>query len=119
MKKLALVAALSAFSLGAFAAEPKQDPGTRPVAAQKKDGPSEQDMKKAMEATYGAMVPIVEKMVEATIEARLKSAEKPESATRIAEFKKRLYDALILQGFSRDEALQITINTPLPTASLF
>jgi len=46
----------------------------------------------------------------------LKIAEKPETATRLAVFKKNLYDALIKQGFSKQDAFQIMLQTGVPAA---
>lgn len=119
MKRIALVVILSMITASSIAAEPRQDQSARPAVSHKQNVPSEQEMKKAMEATYGAMVPIIERMADAIIESRLNAGAKPETANRIAAFNKNLYDALIRQGFSKDEALQIMVSTPLPVASLF
>jgi hypothetical protein len=43
--------------------------------------------------------------------------EKPETAAKLAAFNKNLYDALIEQGFTKEEAFQIVLNTSLPTAA--
>jgi hypothetical protein len=72
------------------------------------------DMQKVMDATMNSMVPAMARMAEATIEAQLNVAEKPETALRIATFKKNLYDALVKRGFTTDQALQITIGTAIP-----
>ncbi len=39
---------------------------------------------------------------------------RPEVAAAAATFKRNLYDNLLAQGFSRDEALALTKDTPLP-----
>ena len=78
--------------------------------------PSAEEMKQMMESSMGAMAPMMGKMAEATIEAQLSAAEKPETARRIAQFKKNLYDALVQQGFSKDRAFAIVLSTPLPGA---
>lgn len=69
-----------------------------------------------MEMSLGAMVPMMGKMTEAMIDAQLKSAEKPETAAKLAAFKKNLYTALLKQGFSKKEAFQIMLNTSPPAA---
>jgi hypothetical protein len=79
--------------------------------------PSPEEMKQMMESSMGAMGPMMAKMSEATIEAQLAAAEKPETARRIAVFKKNLYDALLQQGFSKERAFSIVLSTPLPSAS--
>lgn len=64
------------------------------------------------------MLPMMSRMMEATIEGQLKAAEKPETAKRIARFKRQLYEALLSQGFAKDEALQLVIHTPPPSAPM-
>jgi len=78
--------------------------------------PSAEEMKQMMESSMGAMAPMMGKMAEATIEAQLSAAEKPETARRIAQFKKNLYDALVQQGLSKDRAFAIMLSTPVPGA---
>jgi hypothetical protein len=104
MKQILAALLLGLFTLTAYA----QD-------ASKK--PSPEEMKQMMEASVGAMVPMMAKMAEASIEAQLSAAEKPETARRIAQFKKNLYDALLQQGFSKDRAFSIMLSTPLPSAA--
>jgi hypothetical protein len=79
--------------------------------------PPPADMKEGMEAMFGAMVPMMAKMAEVMVEASLKVAEKPETAARIATFKKNLYDQLQKQGFSKEEAFTIMLNTAVPSAA--
>ena len=74
-------------------------------------------MKLVMQATMGAMVPVMGPMTEAVIEAQLNSAAKPETAERIAAFKRNLYEALLKKGFNGQDAMHIVIATPLPSAS--
>lgn len=79
--------------------------------------PNPEQMKQIMQATMGAMVAVLGPMTDAVIEAQLSAAVKPETATRIALFKKNLYDALLKQGFESYEAMHIVVTTPLPSAS--
>ena len=74
-------------------------------------------MQKSMDAAMGSMVPMMGRMAEVTIEAQLKLAAMPETAERVAIFKKNLYDQLQKRGFTPSQALQITLSTPLPSAS--
>ena len=76
--------------------------------------PSPDEMKQLMESSMGVMAPMMGKVTEVSIEAQLIAAAKPETASRIAQFKKNLYDALVRQGFSEERALTIVVNTPLP-----
>jgi hypothetical protein len=79
--------------------------------------PSPEEMKQMMESSMGAMVPMMSRMSEAMIEAQLSAAEKPETARRIAQFKKNLYDELQKQGFSKTQAFSIMQATSPPAAS--
>jgi len=106
MKLLTITLALALTASVASAAEP----------AAEKNAPSPDEMQQLMEASFGAIVPMMGKMAEVTIDAQLKIAEKPETATRLAVFKKNLYDALIKQGFSKQDAFQIMLQTGVPAA---
>ncbi len=79
--------------------------------------PTAEEMQKSMDAAMGSMVPMMGRMTEVTIGAQLKLAAMPETAERIAAFKKNLFDQLQKKGFTPDQALQITMSTPLPSAS--
>jgi len=79
--------------------------------------PSPEEMQKMMDATMGAMVPLMGRMTEVMIEAQLKIAGRPETAERLATFKKNLFDALIKKGFTAEQALQITLATAIPAAA--
>jgi hypothetical protein len=80
--------------------------------------PSPDELRQMMESSMGMMVPMMGKMAEVSIEVQLAAAEKPETARRIAAFKKNLYEALAQQGFSKDQAFTIMLNTPLPAPSV-
>lgn len=105
MKKTITTMLLLAATSTAFANEPAND---------KK--PSPEEMKQIMEMSMGAMVPMMGKMTEVMIEAQLIIAEKPETARRMAAFKKNLYTELLKQGFSKKEAFEIMLNTASPAA---
>lgn len=78
--------------------------------------PSPEEVKQLMEMSLGAMVPMMGKMAEAMIDAQLRIAEKPETAASLAAFKKNLYSSLIKQGFTKQEAFDIMLNTAVPAA---
>lgn len=54
-------------------------------------------------------------MTDAMFEVMLQRIENPATANRIAKFKKNLYDALIKQGFTKEQALLIAEKTAIPT----
>ena len=79
--------------------------------------PSPEQLKQIMQSTMGAMVSVIGPMTDAAIEAQLNTAAKPETAARIAIFKKNLYDALLKQGFNGIDAMHIVVTTPMPSSS--
>jgi 4-hydroxy-3-methylbut-2-en-1-yl diphosphate synthase IspG/GcpE len=89
----------------------------QPSQAQRPQAPTPDQMKQMMQATMGAMVNVMGPMTEAVIEAQLEQAAKPETAERIATFKKNLYDALLKKGFSAARAFQIVLSAAPPSAS--
>ena len=79
--------------------------------------PSPEQMKQIMQTTMAAMVSVMGPMTEAVIEAQLAIAVRPDTAERIAVFKRRLYESLLKQGFNGIEAMQIVVATSPPSAS--
>ena len=75
----------------------------RSVSAQQPGAPDAA----AMAQMFNQMIPQYEAMSQAMIEGTIKALEKPETIDRLARFAKRYYDALIKEGFSKEEALQI------------
>jgi hypothetical protein len=71
-----------------------------------------------VESSMGAMVPVMTKMSEAQVEFQLTIAERPETAERIATFKKNLFDALRRKGFTAEESITIVSGTSLPSVSM-
>ena len=60
-----------------------------------------------MAGMFTQMGPMYESMMQAMVEGTIKAFEKPETIERLARFSRRYYDALIKQGFTKEEALQI------------
>ena len=60
-----------------------------------------------MAGMFNQMGPMYESMMQSMIEGTIKTFEKPETIERLARFSRRYYEALIKQGFSKEEALQI------------
>jgi hypothetical protein len=92
--------------------------GTRVHAQQtQQTPPNPEQLKQVMQATMGAMVSVMGPMTEAVIDAQLNSAAKPETAEKIATFKRNLYEALLKKGFNGIDAMQIVISTSMPSAA--
>ncbi len=91
--------------------------GLAVAQAQMPPKPSPEDMQKMMDSSMVSMLPMLGRMTEVHLEAQLKVAERPETAEKIATFKKNLFDALKRKGFTTEQSLQITNATPLPSAA--
>ena len=77
----------------------------------------DEEIRRLMESTSNAMVPSAARTADAVLDAELKLAERPDTALRVASFKRNLYEALQKKGFSAEQALQIVLHTPLPSSS--
>lgn len=111
----ALAFAASVSAQGAPAcADGQHSPDCKPLPP--KPARSPEEIQKSMDAAVGSMAPMMAKMAEATIDAQLKLAALPETAERVAAFKKNLYDQLQKKGFTPAQALQLTLGTPIPAA---
>jgi hypothetical protein len=110
----AALLAILVFAGPSYAVEP---PAPAAATSATRQAPSPADMQKMMSAAMDGMVPLMGRMTEVMIDAQLNSAAQPQTAERIATFKKNLYDALIKKGFAKPEALQIVIATGIPSAT--
>lgn len=57
------------------------------------------------------------KMIEVGIESQLTVLSKPEAAEKMARYVRNFQEALIKQGFSKEEALRIVTSLSLPSAT--
>ncbi len=93
---IAVSAALLLASQAALAQQPTSRPQVPDSAAMAQ-----------MAGMFNQMGPMYESMMQAMVEGTLKAFEKPETIERLARFSRRYYDALMKQGFTKEEALQI------------
>lgn len=77
----------------------------------------QQVMQSSIKATMGAMVDSAGPLTEASINAQMVMAANPETAERLAAFKKNFYDALVKKGFTPAQSFQIVLSTNPPSAS--
>ena len=63
---------------------------------------------------FNQMGPMYETMMQAMVEGTLKALERAEIVDRLAAFTRHYYEALIKQGFTKDEALQIVAGVGIP-----
>jgi hypothetical protein len=82
--------------------------------AQTAQRPAPEEMLRMADSSTAANLATLERTVEAQLNAQLKTAERPETAERIASFKKNLFDALRKKGFTAEQSLQIVVATPVP-----
>ncbi len=84
------------------------------ASAQTPQRPAPEEMLRMADSSTAANLALLERTTEAQLNAQLKTAERPESAERIASFKKNLFDALRKKGFTAEQSLQIVVATPVP-----
>ena len=60
-----------------------------------------------MAQMFNQMGPMYQGMAQQMMEGTLKALERPETVDRLARIARRYYDALLKQGFTKEEALQI------------
>lgn len=82
--------------------------------AQTAQRPAPEEMLRMADSSTAANLATLERTVEAQLNAQLRTAERPETAERIASFKKNLFDALRKKGFTAEQSLQIVVATPVP-----
>jgi hypothetical protein len=83
--------------------------------AQTTQRPSPEEMLRVTDSSTAATLANVERTTEAQLSAQLKTAERPETAERIASFKKNLFDALKKKGFTAEQSMQIVVATSVPS----
>jgi hypothetical protein len=67
-----------------------------------------------MAGMFNQMGPMYETMMQAMFEGTLKALERPAVVDRLAAFTRHYYEALIKQGFTKEEALQIVAGVGIP-----
>ena len=91
---------------------------TLPAAAQQpaQGAPQDSAAFSRMAGMFNQMGPMYETMVQAMFDGTLKALERPETVDRLARFARRYYEALMKEGFSKDEALAIVAGAGIPVA---
>ena|SRR5690242_617882 len=69
-----------------------------------------------MAGMFNQMGPMYETMTQAMFDGTLKALERPETVDRLAHFARRYYEALVKEGFTKDEALAIVAGAGIPVA---
>ena len=103
IKKIAVVATASALvvMLTVVVLNSQQEPQQPPQLSQ--------------EQMQQMMVPMIRQMIETMMDAMFTSLAKKESAEKLATFNKNYYDALLAQGFTKEQALQIVVSIGIPS----
>jgi TonB family protein len=81
----------------------------------KSSADSTQSSKLSPDEIQQMMMPMMRQMMESMMEGLLTILSRKESAEKMALFKKNLYDALLTQGFTKEQAMQIVIATGIPS----
>jgi hypothetical protein len=79
----------------------------------KPQAPAANQIMKDLESSVAIKV----KAAEIEVAAQMSALAKPETAEKMARYVKNFQNALIKEGFSKEEALKIVTSMPLPTAS--
>jgi len=118
---IAMTLASVAFADDAQPTAPKAAPKTGPtnshsgkVNGQLVDNMSFDQLQKQMLATQEARLPLVEKEIEVRYKTPLKVLGDPDSSALLARYIHSLYENLIKEGFTKEEALQIASRVPFP-----
>lgn len=77
------------------------------TAQQPTSAPSDSADLRRMMGMMNQMGPMYETMTQAMIEGTIKALLRQETIDRLAQFSRRYYEALMKQGFTKEEALQI------------
>ena len=104
---LAAVLLFLALPASSQAQQPEQKPAMP-------DSATMAQMAGRMAGMFNQMGPMYETMTQAMLDGSLKALERPETVDRLARFARRYYEALIRQGFTREEALQIVAGAGIP-----
>ncbi len=75
---------------------------------------TEQMMQRQMEM----MGPMFGQMMRVMMQAQFEVLSQPETAEKLAAYTRNYYEALIEQGFSKQEALEIAMNVGIPSAPM-
>jgi hypothetical protein len=100
-----------ALALGALPTLSLAQTATAPLSSR------DEEIRRLMESSSNAMVPSAARTADAVLDAELKFAERPDTALRVASYKRNLYEALMKKGFSAEQAMQIVLHTPLPSST--
>lgn len=109
--KASLAVALSLLAAVAWAQEAGPPPANRPA-------PSPEQMQQIMNSTFSSMVPYMGRMSEAVLTTQLTVMAKPEGAAQMAQYIHNLYQALLKEGFTKQQALEIAARVPMPNVSV-
>lgn len=80
--------------------------------------PSAAQMEQMMQRQMQMMGPMFGQMTRVMMQAQFEVLSQPETAEKLAAYTRNYYDALIKQGFSKQEALEIAMNIGIPSAPM-
>jgi hypothetical protein len=106
----ALLLVLLAFAPSvALGQQPPAPPSPRDTSAARM-----QQMQQQMMGMFSQMGPMYEAMMKSMVDGTLKAMGEPENVERLAAFTRRYYEALLKQGFAKEEALAIVAGVGVP-----
>ena len=117
---IAITLAPIAFADDAKSTTPKLAPQARATTTSSAAGNDQildvslEQFQKQMVASQDARLPFMAKEIELKLRTQLKVLGDPESSAMLARYIHNLYENLIKEGFSKEEALQIASRVPSP-----
>ena len=79
---------------------------------------SPDQMEQMMQRQMQMMGPMFGEMTRIMMQAQFEVLAKPETAEKLAAYTRNYYNALVKQGFSKQEALEIAMNIGIPSAPM-
>lgn len=97
-------------------ASAQQRPGTQqPDSASAMQSGEQREAMQAMEEQMRAMMPMMMASLRAVTHGTMAALAEPDAARNLARFVRNYHQALVAEGFSRDEAMRIVASVGLPT----
>lgn len=98
------------------AATAQQRPGTQqPDSASAMQSGEEREAMHAMEEQMRAMMPMMMASLRAVTHGTMAALAEPDAARNLARFVRNYHQALVAEGFTREEAMRIVASVGLPT----
>ena len=76
--------------------------------------PQHDDHQQVMQGPFDAMMPMMGNMVQALTQSSMAALAEPKTAEHLAKFIRNYHQALVAEGFTREEAMRIVVSIGFP-----